>query len=85
MISDIAARMSTALAADGPHAALLCLKEDLERFQMLDAVATAVGLAPQKIVSLLSGKRSPPFLTVAAICRAAGLRFVYEVALKPES
>lgn len=82
--SDIAERMSRALATDGPRAALLCLKEDLERTQMMDSVAAAVGLTPKKVASLLSGKRSPPFLTVAALCRAAGLRFVYEVAPKPE-
>ncbi|MNQ62370.1 hypothetical protein D3C85_767120 [compost metagenome] len=82
--SDIAERMSTALAKDGPRAALICLKENLERTQMMDSVAVAVGLTPKKVASLLSGKPSPPFLTVAALCRAAGLRFVCEVAPKPE-
>lgn len=82
--SDIAERMSRTLATDGPRAALLCLKEDLENTQQLDSVAAAVGLTPKKVSSLLSGRRSPPFLTVAALCRAAGLRLVYEVASKPK-
>lgn len=82
--SDMAERMSTALATEGSAAALRSFQADLERLGMLDSVAEAIGLSPDKVVRLLSGKRSPPVTTVFALCRAAGLRFVYEVAPKPE-
>ena len=83
--SDMAARMSEALAVEGPAAALRSFRDDLERYGMLNSVAETVGLTPDKVVRLLSRKRSPPVTTVFALCRAAGLRFVYEVAPKPEA
>lgn len=81
--SDMAERMSKALDIEGSAAALRSFRADLERFGMLNSVAEAVGLSPDRVVRLLSGKRSPPVTTVFALCRAAGLRVVYEVAPKP--
>lgn len=75
----IAARMNAALAAEGSSAALRCFMEDLEEFELLEAVAKAAGLPPQRVVSLLSSKRSPPFATVVALWKAAGLRLTVEV------
>lgn len=72
--SHIATRMNAALASDGPSAALRCFREDLEKFDLLEAVADTAGLSPQRVVSLLSSKRSPPFATVVALWKAAGLR-----------
>lgn len=53
--------------------------EDLEDFELLEAVAKATGLSPQRVKSLLSSKRSPPFATVVALWKAAGLRLTVEV------
>lgn len=74
----MAARMNAALASEGSHAALRCFLEDLEQFELLESVAKAAELTPQRVVSLLSGKRSPPFATVVTLWRAAGLRFTVE-------
>ena len=76
----MAARMNAALASEGPRAALRCFMEDLEEFELLEAVAKATGLTPPRVVRLLSSKRSPPFATVVALWKAAGLRFTVEAA-----
>lgn len=75
----MAARMNAALASKGPSAALRCFVEDLEEFELLEAVAKAAGLTPLKVVSLLTSKRSPPFATVVTLWKAAGLRLTVEV------
>ncbi len=75
----MAARMNAALASEGASSALRCFMEDLEEFELLEAVAKAAGLSPQRVVSLLSSKRSPPFATVVTLWKAAGLRLTVEV------
>lgn len=75
----MAARMNAALASEGPSAALRCFMEDLERFDLLEAIAKAAGLTPLRVVSLLTSKRSPPFATVVTLWKAAGLRLTVEV------
>lgn len=76
----MAARMNAALASEGPSSALRCFMEDLEEFELLEAVAKAAGLSPQRVVSLLSSKRSPPFATVVTLWKAAGLRITFKAA-----
>ncbi|WP_341024905.1 hypothetical protein [Brevundimonas diminuta] len=76
----MATRMNAALASEGSSAALRCFMEDLEEFELLEAVAKATGLTPLKVVNLLSSKRSPPFATVVALWKAAGLRITVEAA-----
>lgn len=76
----MAARMNAALASEDPSAALLCFIEDLEEFGLLGDVAKAAGLTPQRVIGLLSGKRSPPFATVVTLWKAAGLRITFKAA-----
>jgi len=80
----MAARMNAALASEGPSAALLCFMKDLEEFELLGDVAKAAGLTPQRVVRLLSGKRSPPFATVVTLWKAAGLRLTFKAAATSE-